>query len=73
MPILCAKSDNVTQICATLQEWENIPKQFDGATYHAEKSLYNILTHDIVPAVTGMLRVSKSSSTNVLFYCLKLV
>ncbi|OJA10917.1 hypothetical protein AZE42_08233 [Rhizopogon vesiculosus] len=43
-------------VCVILEEWENFPEQFEKATHYAEKSLYKVLTQNIVPVVTAELR-----------------
>jgi hypothetical protein len=46
------------QICVKLDEWEHVAERFAKATHYAEKSLYKVLTQQIVPVVTEELRVS---------------
>lgn len=43
-------------ICVTLEEWENIARRFENATHYAEKALYRVLSHSIVPIITTELR-----------------
>ena len=45
------------KICVTLDEWDNVSKQFEGSSNKMEKALFSILTKEIVPNVTAALRV----------------
>lgn len=58
----------MSQICVSLDEWEAIPKMFEGSKHYLEKALYKVLTKDIVPFVIEGLRVSRFLSLSKLSF-----
>ncbi|KAF8581073.1 hypothetical protein K439DRAFT_256606 [Ramaria rubella] len=44
-------------VCATLTEWEEFPQRFEKSAHRAEKTFYKLLTNDLVPMITEVLRV----------------
>ena len=45
------------KICVTLDDWDTISKRFEGSKNRMERALHSVLTKEIVPNVTAMLRV----------------
>lgn len=49
----------IVQIAVTLPEWERVAEPFANSSHYLEKSLYKVLSEEIVPFITEALRVRK--------------